>query len=379
MIQSSQFDNIRPYYDEELPSAMQRIVNDIAFPTIASWVFPDENTEQTKKRLLAYKTIKDFQYDTMRKVNERVIEESIEEFTANGVEYLNKDESYLFISNHRDIMLDSCLLQYYLVLNNFETTEITFGANLMSSPLIIDIGKANKMFKVERPSSNIMEFYKSSLEVSKYIRHTITTKRKSVWIAQRNGRTKNGKDRTDQGIIKMFCMSEKNNKINALNDLHIVPIAISYEWEPCDILKTLESFHSLENKYTKKPDEDLNSILTGFLQKKGKVHIELCKPISKNELLQYQSLTATSFHKEVANLLDERIIKAYKLSPNNYIAHDILYRKKEYKNMYNETQYNDFVNYMKFLSSHKITDIEKLKEIFLNIYANPIESKKTYL
>ena len=105
----------------------------------------------------------------------------------------------------------------------------------------------------------------------------------------------------------------------------------------------------------------------------------LCKPISKNELLQYQSLTATSFHKEVANLLDERIIKAYKLSPNNYIAHDILYRKKEYKNMYNETQYNDFVNYMKFLSSHKVTDIEKLKEIFLNIYANPIESKKTYL
>ena len=139
----------------------------------------------------------------------------------------------------------------------------------MSNQLIIDIGKCNKMFKVERPGGSLKEFYRSSRHLSDYIRFVIQEKGQSIWIAQRNGRTKDGNDTTDQGIIKMFCMSCPDDKIKAIDQLHIVPVAVSYEWESCDILKTLELYESQFAKYTKKPGEDLNSILTGISQPKA--------------------------------------------------------------------------------------------------------------
>nr|AMP54951.1 hypothetical protein [uncultured bacterium]AMP55016.1 hypothetical protein [uncultured bacterium] len=209
--------------------------------------------------------------------------------------------------------------------NGFDTTEITFGANLMMNSLIIDIGKSNKMFKVERPGGSIKEFYRSSKHLSDYIRHVITEKKQSVWIAQRNGRTKDGNDATDQGIIKMFCMSCLDDKIKAIDQLHIVPVSISYEWESCDILKTLELYEAQFSKYTKKPGEDLNSILTGIVQSKGRVHIELCDPISHAELAKFENFTNNEYHKAVALLLDSRINTAYRLYPNNYIAYDLRY------------------------------------------------------
>ena len=187
---------------------MQRIANSSSFPLLASYVCPGESIEQVRQRIASYTNVHDFQTETMRMVNERVIAESISEFSCDGIEHLSPEESYLYVSNHRDIMLDSSLMQYYLVTQGFDTTEITFGANLMVSQLVIDIGKSNKMFKVERPGGNIKDFYRSSLHLSEYIRHVIKEKHQSVWIAQRNGRTKDGMDATDQGIVKMFCMSE---------------------------------------------------------------------------------------------------------------------------------------------------------------------------
>ena len=177
----------------------------------------------------------------------------------------------MYLSNHRDIMLDASLLQNALLMNGFDTTEITFGANLMQGQLVIDIGKSNKMFRVERPGGSIREFYKASMHLSEYIRHTIVEKKQSVWIAQRNGRTKDGKDRTDQGIINMFRMSSEG-KSTSLSQLNLLPVSVSYEWEPCDILKTLELYAKRQGPYLKKPGEDLNSILTGILQPKGRVH-----------------------------------------------------------------------------------------------------------
>ena len=327
MIRDPKFDDIRPYYEEEIPAAMQRIANSSSFPLLASYVCPGESIEQVRQRIASYTNVHDFQTETMRMVNERVIAESISEFSCDGIEHLSPEESYLYVSNHRDIMLDSSLMQYYLVTQGFDTTEITFGANLMVSQLVIDIGKSNKMFKVERPGGNIKDFYRSSLHLSEYIRHVIKEKHQSVWIAQRNGRTKDGMDATDQGIVKMFCMSEPKDKIKALGDLHIVPVSISYEWESCDILKALELYQSQFAKYTKKPGEDLNSILTGILQQKGRVHIQFCEPITEEELSYYDGLTNNEYHKVVAQLIDNRIRPAYRLYPNNYIAHDIRYGK----------------------------------------------------
>jgi len=373
---NAKFDDIRPYYEEEIPAAMQRITDSDVFPLLASYVYPSETLEATRERIRSFKTVREFQHDTMRRVNEQIIARSISEFTVSGLERLSPDKHYLFVSNHRDIMLDASLLQYYFVLNGFDTTEITFGANLMMHPVVIDVGKSNKMFKVARPGGDIKEFYQSSMHLSEYIRYTIKEKGQSVWIAQRNGRTKNGIDQTDQGIIKMFCMSESKDKIKALAELNIVPIAISYEWESCDILKALELYESQYTKYTKKPGEDLNSILTGILQPKGRVHIALCQPIRLAELSAFEEQTNNEYHKSVARLIDSRINTAYRLFPNNYIAHDILYGNTRYQSMYTDEEYNLFIHHLKELDRYEDTcDIERLRDIFVGIYANPVDNR----
>ena len=372
-MKESQFDDIRPYNAEEFPKAMQRIANSSSFPILASFVYPGEPLEEVRQRIANYKNVYEFQSQTMFRVNERVIEESISEFTCSGIERLRPDKQYLYVSNHRDIMLDASLLQYFLLTQDFDTTEITFGANLMSSQLVIDIGKCNKMFKVERPGGSLKDFYRSSLHLSEYIRYAILEKHQSVWIAQRNGRTKDGIDSTDQGIIKMFCMSRPDDKIQALSELNIVPVAVSYEWESCDILKAIELYQSQYTKYIKKPGEDLNSILTGLLQRKGRVHFELCEPITDQELMQYDHLTNNEYHKAVAQLIDSRIIPAYRLWPNNYIAHDIRYGSKAFQSFYTKEQREAFLRRLGHLDKYDECDLDQLKDIFLSIYSNPIE------
>lgn len=175
-MEKTRFDDIRPYNAEEIPAAMVRIAGSSSFPLLASYVYPDEPLEAVRRRIAGYRTVREFQTETMRMVNQRVIERSIREFSCSGLEKLDRETRYLFVSNHRDIMLDSSLLQYFFVSRGFETTEITFGANLMINQLVIDIGKSNKMFKVERPGSNIKDFYRSSRHLSDYIRHVITEK-----------------------------------------------------------------------------------------------------------------------------------------------------------------------------------------------------------
>ncbi len=372
---NSNFDDIRPYTDAEFREAIPRIVAHEAFPMIASWVYPELSLADVVKRVTSFKTIREFQHDTMYKVNEQVIARSIDTFTCSGIERLSKDKPYLYVSNHRDIMLDSSLLQYFLVSKGFETTQITFGANLMTHPLVVDLGKSNKMFKVARPGGGIREFYRGSLHLSQYIREAITVNHESVWIAQRNGRTKDGNDATDQGIIKMFCLSEQHDKIKAIADLHIVPISVSYEWESCDVLKTLELYESQFMRYVKKPGEDLNSILSGITHYKGRVHMELCEPISLSELMAFEGLTNVEYHRAVARLIDSRINTAYRLYPNNYIAHDILFGNQKYRAMYTDEQFDAFVAHMECLNRYDSFDLEQLKEIFLGIYANPVDNK----
>ena len=373
------FDDIRPYTDEEIPDAMQRIVASTSFPLVASYVFPERTLDDVRKELLTYKTIRDFQMGVMYWANKQIMKRSISDFTYGGLGQLSTDTNYLYVSNHRDIMLDASLMQNVLTDNDFDTCEITFGANLMQGQMVIDVGKSNKMFRVERPGGSVKEFYKASLHLSDYIRTAITEKRQSVWIAQRNGRTKDGIDRTDQGIIKMFGMSRTDDKVKSLAQLNIVPVAVSYEWESCDILKTIELYERRQGPYIKKPGEDLNSILTGITQPKGQVHIEFCKPITEDELKQLGECTSCEFHKNIAELIDRRICTAYRLTPNNYIAHDMLYGTSEYANMYSPEQKATFVTYMKQLEKYELDcDVEALMEIFLGIYSNPIDSKKQF-
>lgn len=373
------FDDIRPYNEEEIPAAMQRIASSKEFDMLASYIFPDRPVEDVRQEVSNYKTVREFQLGVMYHANMQIISRSTKGFTYSGIEHISPEKNYLFVSNHRDIMLDASLMQNILTDNNIDSTEITFGENLMRGQLVIDVGKSNKMFKVARPGANAREFYKSSLLLSEYIRHTLTEKHQSIWIAQRNGRTKDGIDRTDQGIIKMFGLSQTKDRIASLAELNIVPIAISYEWESCDVLKARELYERRQGPYTKKPGEDLNSIVTGITQQKGRVHLVFCEPVTREELSQLPNSSANEFHKQVANLIDKRICMAYRITPNNYIAHDLRSGKEEFRDMYSQEEKEAFLSHMSALNLYKEKyDQDILKELFLGIYANPIDSKRLF-
>ena len=374
MQRETRFDDIRPYWDEEIPAAMQRIVSDPYFAPVAQYIYPDNTTQEVKDILLGCRNIYEFQTTVMKQVNEQVIERTTDGLTHGGTELLDPSKRYLFISNHRDIVLDSCLLMYILHYSGHKIGEITFGSNLMKGQMVIDIGKSNKMFRVER-GGNPRQMYLNSLHLSDYIRYAITEKQESVWIAQRNGRTKDGIDRTDQGLIKMLSMSGGKDRVKALADLNIAPVSVSYEWESCDILKALELYASRDGKpYVKKPGEDLNSILTGITQPKGRVHIQICEPLTADDLNAIPAdYVDAQFRHSVAEIMDKRICGGYRLFPNAYIAHDIRSGKREYSDRYTQEQYDAFVTHMKELDKYQADDI--LKDIFLGIYANPVDDK----
>ena len=231
------FDDLRPYLSHEIPPAMRRIANDDHFPAMAQFIFPERDIEDTRRMVSNLRTSHEFQRQVMYESSRMIMNRSIRRFTFDGLHHLHPDGHYLFISNHRDIVLDSSLLQHIFYCNGFPTTEISFGSNLMASQFIIDIGKSNKMYTVRRDGSP-REFYEHSLRLSHYLRHTLTDKGESIWIAQRNGRTKDGNDQTDQGIIKMFSMSRMSDPVHALQELNLTPVSISYQIEPCDMLKT---------------------------------------------------------------------------------------------------------------------------------------------
>lgn len=358
---------------------MQRITSNASFPLLASYVFPDENIDAVRERLLTYRTIDEFQRGVMWNVNLEIMRRSTDGVTYSGIDRLNPEVPYMYVSNHRDIMLDATFLQKILHENGFPTSQITFGANLMQGEVVIDVGKSNKMFRVERPGGSAREFYKSSLHLSEYMRHVIVDQHESIWIAQRNGRTKDGIDRTDQGIIKMFGMSRSDDKILSLAELNIAPISISYEWESCDILKALELYATRQGPYVKKPGEDLNSILTGIVQPKGRVHIHMCDPVTIEDMQQFAGQTSSEFHRCVAHLMDQRICSNYHLTPNNYIAHDMRYAKTEYSDRYTAEEKERFVQHVSQLHRYEEElDLDVLTDILLGIYANPIESKKLF-
>jgi len=369
---NQKFDDIRPYVDAEIPAAMHRISESEYFPEMAKFIFPDRELCQVKEMLCNYTNIRNFQVGVMHELNKQILKRTADKFTYSGTKRLDPTKQYLFVSNHRDIVLDSSLLQTVLVFEGFQTTEITFGSNLMTSQLIIDIGRSNKMFKVMR-GENPRDFYKTSLYLSEYIRHTITQKGESVWIAQRNGRTKDGKDITDQGLIKMFCMSKTKDLVRSIEELSIVPVAVSYQWEPCDILKTNELYRSRGGvKYEKQPNEDLISILTGFTQWKGNINICFCEPLQKEEYIGFANEVPNKFYKNIAKLIDERIYSNYKKWDTNYIAHDIRSGTNQYVAHYTSEEKEKFQQRFQQALDQISGETDLISSIFLGIYANSV-------
>lgn len=374
---TDKYQDIRPYIDEEEALAMSRIAKHPLLSQISSYLFPGRKPEELRQFISTLKSVEEFQSKVMLYAIRKIISDTARTLSYSGIEKLKNDKKHLYISNHRDILLDSAIIQVIFHMNGIQTSEMAVGDNLITDSFIEDIARSNKMIKVVR-NTNPRELYNSSMVLSSYIREAVSENRSSAWIAQRNGRTKDGVDLTEQGLLKMLDMSGKDNFIDDFDALSIVPVSISYEYEPCDLLKTKEIYISRRKKYVKAPGEDLNSILTGIMQFKGNIHIDFCNPISKEEIENCAGLEKNERFKALAEVLDKEIVTSFQLWKNNYIAYDILYKSDKHSSKYSASDKQEFVSYYKYKLSEVEGDAKEMEEIFLSIYANPIITKEKY-
>lgn len=367
------FEDTRPYFDYEIPAAISRVASNPFFDTIVRYLFPDTDVQQFKADFLQISTIDGFQHKVMLNAIRSIVQRTCSGFTWEGFEALDQQHRYMFIANHRDILLDAALLQVTLDANHLRTSEITFGSNLMQGEIVIDIGKMNKMFKIVR-GGTVHDFYRNAMEVSSYMRHALLEKGESVWIAQRSGRTKDGNDKTESAVLKMFHISSDKPFVENLNMLNITPVAISYEYEPCDFLKTQELYISQYQKYIKEPGEDLHSILQGIMQQKGGIHLCATPTITMEELAECDKLEKNFKFAKLAEIIDQRIYSSYKLWKTNYMAHDLLTCTRTYSDRYTPAELERFTEYMHSGLRGLTGDPDELRSIFLKIYANPVEN-----
>ena len=297
---------------------MQALVEHEMFPTIAHYLFPDTPLEEVRQQLLATESLRQFQYTFMYRACQWVVKNSMTDFTYSGTEHLDNNPR-LFISNHRDIVLDAMMLQYILVEQGLETTHVVIGSNLFEIPAMSLLARLNKMYGIGR-GGNQREYYRCLMAMSQHLRHWVTELGESAWIAQRNGRTKDGIDHTEASLLKMIASSgNSKDPVEALATMRITPVSVSYEWEPCAALKAREMCLSQQGSYTKAPGEDTQSVLSGIMDYKGHVHFTICPPLTFDEL----AATQGDYH-TIATLIDHRIADGYHLWQNNHIARQML-------------------------------------------------------
>ena len=377
MLDLSEFESISPYTDEEAAEALTKLAEFPLLSQISQQFFPEESPDFLKNLLRSIKTIDDFQILVMQKFVRWVLEHTARNFSYDGVSNIDREKKFLALSNHRDIMLDPAITQLILYTNGIPMTEIAVGDNLITNKTIEYLIRSNRMIKVVRGIS-ARELYLSSQMLSKYIRLNITNQRRSIWLAQRQGRTKDGFDTTEQGLLKMLDMSGQADFQKNFEELNIIPMSISYEIEPCDILKAREIVISRTQKYVKAPGEDFNSIMVGIMQPKGNIHLHIGKPLTTEEIAAAACCDKNDRYQLIRTAVDQRVIEGYKLWPNNYIAYDILKQTDKYAANYTEEQKAKFVGYME----HQLGTVEpevnkdELREVFLGIYANPVVSKE---
>lgn len=368
------FQKIRPYFDSEVNEAVNGILQQDGFRGFLYKFLYTNNIEEGITETSKISSIREFQEKISSVFFEKIISQTIKDFRVSGLTNLDKSKRYVFISTHRDIVLDSALLQIALFRHGFETTRSAIGNNLVPSKLLEEVAKLNKMFLVIRDGS-VREMLENSLTLSAYIRNSIINDHESVWIAQRNGRTKDGNDLTQQGLLKMLAQSNKGPLIEGLQDLNIVPVSISYEYESCDALKARELILSRNGVYKKEPGEDFNSINTGVLQNKGCVEINIGTPI--HDLLNDipSCRPANDMLKDVSQLIDRQIYLGYTLWKTNYIAADLVSKSDRYSAFYSVEERSQFVEYIQQKAIHTDVDSTEFIDVLLKIYANPVFNK----
>ena len=372
-----EFDTIRPWEPEDLPEVFDRLLANDQFKQVLAYLYPQVSLEMIAQKLKACKTNLDFQlafaYDFVHGILKKA---------ATGCEMdcssLDNTRNYTFISNHRDIVLDSAILDVLLIDNKFKTTcEIAIGDNLLSLPWVKDLVRVNKAFIVERALS-MRQMLMSSKRLSDYMHFAIKEKKENIWIAQREGRAKDSNDRTQKSILQMMSMGGEGSIIERLKQLHLVPLSISYEYDPCDFLKAKEFLQKRDNADWKKgPMDDLISMQTGIFGYKGHVHYHAAPCLDEYLDSLDPDMPKQDIYNKVAAYIDQQIYHNYRLYPGNYVALDMLEGTEAYTDQYTAEDKAKFTKYIQGqLVKIDLSDKDEayLKERLLTMYANPVRN-----
>lgn len=371
------FENIRSYNNNEYLPVIKRLIEEPVFLQAIDSYFTEHTIEELKEQLLSYKSINEFQSNFVCRFIYKIEKQSISQITFKGLEDINETKGApLFISNHRDIVLDSALINFGLDKYKMNTCEIAIGSNLLGIPWVKDLVRLNKSFIVQRNVPK-QEMLSSSIQLSSYIQHTLLKNNQSVWIAQREGRAKDGNDKTNPGVLKMFALSSTEpSLIDFYKNMNITPVSISYEYDPCDELKIAELLAKEKGEiYVKAPNEDVQHMVRGIQGQKGNIKITFANLIN-NRIEEFREVTnRNEIIKRIATIIDNEIYLNYHLWPTNYIAFDLLNNSAKFKGEYTEKQKEAFLTYMKDKLSAVNQNNPDAERLFLSMYANPVKNK----
>lgn len=376
------FDAIRPFEPEELPEVFERLLGNAQFAQVVAYVFKDMPFDMLAQKMRACKTNLEFQVAFCYPFIKGLLQKASLGCDMN-VDAIDMEKRYTFVSNHRDIVLDSALLDVLLVDAGCKTTcEIAIGDNLLSLPWVKDLVRINKSFIVER-SVSLRQMLLSSKRLSDYIHLVIAQKHDNVWIAQREGRAKDSNDRTQESIIKMMVMGGEGSLVERLKGLHIVPLAISYEYDPCDFLKAQEFQLKRDIADWKKgPMDDVVSMQTGIMGYKGHIHYDAAPCIDAWLDTLDPDMPKADFFKAVATHIDEEVFRRYRLYPSNYVALDELEGTTAHADRYTAEQKAQFDGYIaQQMAKIQLPDKDEafLRERLLTMYANPARNQEQLL
>lgn len=364
------YSDIASIQDTEVKAVLEDLKKNPSFLELLHFMNLDNSPTQVERLLSGIDSIEAFQKRISHPWLSQFLEKTTSDITCSGFEYLCSKQKTLFISNHRDIILDSAILNVLLINHNLPTVETAIGNNLLKSDIVRILTKLNKNFTVQREGS-AREKYATSLILSAYIRTRITDENSSVWLAQREGRAKDGNDTTQQGLLKMLNLSNEEASFEeGFQALHIHPMSLSYEYDPCDRFKLKELLAKLEGRtYVKEKDEDFHSIVTGILGKKGRVHLSI-QPMLKQEINALKPIkTVNEKTNHLAQIIDQSIYQSYKLFENNYIAFDLLHNTRRWESQYSNIEKAAFEAYLQEICVHQKPIAKKL---LLKKYAFPL-------
>lgn len=379
---AEEYKDIAPYDDEQFAEKMEMLVNDPGFENAIQYVLPGSDFRQLADTLRKITNKEDFQKQVMLSILKRLEDGTTDGVTDSGLENIDLTQPRLFISNHRDIVLDASFLGLVMIRHGLPAQEVALGDNLLIYDWIENLVRLNKGIIVKR-NLRLTKALEAAKQLCGYIHYCISDKKESVWIAQREGRAKDSNDVTQESVLKMLALNGQSENIaSRLMELHITPVAISYEFDPNDYLKATEFLaRRRDPEFKKSQRDDLRSMETGLLKKKGRVHFAVCKEINSGLEPLVESADKVEIIRHACALIDKEIHSNYKIYPVNYYAHDKVDGTSVFADKYTPEQAQAYEAYfdsqLDKVSLEDVTPEERefMREAMLKMYANPLHNQ----